>query len=106
MSDDLIRKLRSGAVNTTRPDADDYITCLLDKAANEIDRLRSALLGHMQREGQDCDAFERGRRVGLEEAAKIVADHERALARCDAYLAAETAQIIHDLIRAKLETKP
>ena len=57
------------------PDAAKLVGWLLEERA----RLRSALLGHVQREGQDCDkadawdgavaSFEKGRRAGLEEAA-------------------------------------
>jgi glycine/D-amino acid oxidase-like deaminating enzyme len=80
MSKDLIRHLRSRAENMRLPTGDDYVTRLLDKAADEIERLRSALLSHMQREGQECDAFEKGRRAGLEEAEmrnhdEMTADH-------------------------------
>jgi hypothetical protein len=40
------------------------------EAVEEIERLRGAILSIIAREGQACDEFERGRRAGLEEAAK------------------------------------
>ena len=94
---------------------------------SEIERLRSALLGHMQREGQECDkadawdgaaaSFEKGRRAGLEEAAVIAqdqaqmwADHaakaDRASSRYEHRRASAGAGLVAAIIRAKLGAKP
>ena len=100
---------------------------LVAEALSEIERLRSALLGHMQREGQECDkadawdgaaaSFEKGRREGLEEAAVIAqdqaqmwADHaakaDRASSRYEHRRASAGAGLVAAIIRAKLDVKP